>query len=346
MMTLSLPSEDRYVTSYLFEFAAGGPVMADAWQVFQAEPDREVTGSKSFGEQTNITLHTHTIPETGKEARQLQLGFRLDRVIAGVAIVDFTGRTPLIGQIETLASALLPKVEAGLAGATPNLGHRLLTMEIVSPAGTNDGYLRVAGETFPYFNDTPEMTADRAAVFGDATDIYLTQQRIPLGTDSRADDTFYQTHLVRFADEASASAWLRDVPDLIEASVLYDQVETVEAPDFGDETIAVTYRWRDQPTLGADVLAHRVFVRVGSLVASVRLEAAAGVPPAAVEELAAAQTECLIAGACEERAPVPSALGGDFLPVADANFGPAASGSTGAPGLVPVGLDDAPFTGA
>jgi hypothetical protein len=308
----------RTVVVVLVEFAAAGPATEFAFASLTAAvpSSRPVTGTRTFGDQSNLQRYT-TSGRGAADVAVLALNLRLDRVMASVSIFDPSGRRPGVSEVERLGERLVDRVAAGLDGDAPGLSVQAMTVAGPAVEKRDAVYLRRGGESFLWIEEDPIQATARSAVFGEATDVYFHTFLLPADADDRTDDVGIQSHVFCFADANSATVWFDAVPAGMSADPGVSHVEFVEsAPASGHQSLTVAYRWPNDRGDGADSYLLRVFIRVGATVGSVRIVAPRPFPPAVIEDFAAAQEDCLLHGVCGEAAPVPVELaGGSDWPV-------------------------------
>jgi hypothetical protein len=148
------------------------------------------------------------------------------------------------------------------------------------------------------------------------TDQYVVKQVFSIVRDGRSIGIEVSSHVARFADDAAASAYLRNVPNRANdvVSALDDPSPLADVPTLGDESLWLVGRQRSvrcaeevcgpsEPGSGM-----MVAVRVGREVAILSLAAPFVLPRAAVEMLATTQLECLRHGCPVGPIPVPDGL--------------------------------------
>jgi hypothetical protein len=297
----------REILSYIEEYpdAAGADAGFEIIQAASMAVDptaQRIAGTRTIGERSQITLYGATeaaatpaatpVDAAGSGPLWLDLAFRLGELNAGVALIDYTGQQPSVADVEALADLLLAKIASEREQETAGLSFQ--TLRLADAIGSFDAYVRQNGETIAFVGDTEADRQERAALYGSATDGYRVVQYIAVDDDAGFDDDpLAQALLLRFADEAAASAYLAELPALVDADPTFETVTTrAAAPDLGDESVGVAYT-----TAGPDGGTNhqeRVAVRDGADVITVIVRALESAPPvAAVDTLAAAALACL-----------------------------------------------------
>jgi hypothetical protein len=315
--TLGIPQDEdpdlfaRSVSSYVTEYAdadgaaAGFAELEDETNIADSE---DIPGTRTIGDQSEITLVQATTTDAGDPYRSLDLTFQIGNLIGGVTIADFTGGEPEVEEVEALADTLLERIEE-VRDAEEGDG---LSGQVLRFAGDGvdtfyDRYQRLDGETFRFFNETDADLASRGQSHSESgfTDTYNVGQAIGTGAAASDDYVFFAVILHRFASEAEASAWIQETPAAFAASPgSFEDVAVISDLDpIGDESAAVEYRFGR--TADVETAGYAIYVRVGAVVATVQVDAPSDLSRATVESLAAAQADCLSAGACLDPAPVP-----------------------------------------
>ncbi|MDP9363082.1 MAG: hypothetical protein M3Q10_02420, partial [Chloroflexota bacterium] len=235
-------------------------------------------------------------------ASRLELTLRRGNVLASVAAVDYSGERGWgVLVVERLAAALLVRIEAVSAGEAPGLAPRLLRFADAGlPPPAFDAYDRLGGATFALYGVDPVDSADRAALYGRATDVYTHEQVLVGGGAPVA----YAAKLYRFPDAAAAAAWLAAAPETLFADPgsFLDLALVEAAATVGEESRTIAYAF--PATEEATTRGYRVYARVGNAVARVQLDGVPEVPLAAVEAVARAQVACLARPVCGDAPPL------------------------------------------
>jgi hypothetical protein len=236
----------------------------------------------------------------------LDLEFRLGARNAGVVITDFTGTPPDVAEVETLADALLAKLQAAPQLALPGLSVHALRLD--GGVASSDAYVRQDGVTIPLIYESADTRQVRDALFGSATHAYRTYYYVPAGEEGVADDVGVQYLLLQFPDAPAAAAYLAELPAALEQSAGFSELTVrSERPALGDDAIALTGRVSVAPagTQHVEVVA----VQQGPAVSFISVRTPMGAAAyEAVEGLAAAAVACLQSVSWCAPAPVPSGL--------------------------------------
>jgi hypothetical protein len=252
--------------------------------------------------------------------RLLEIVFQTGPVIAVIRMLDYRAQEPTVQEAESLASRQAQRIETALQQGTLGLGNkvpRFIDAEFQSFYEIRvDQYMRINGQDQPRDLEEPEFFANRVARTGNATDSYefiqFIQEDDP--TDPPLPSQFgWSTRILRFNDDAAASAWLTERPDQVEAEyagtdeTVQDLQVLADSPVVGDESITVSY----SETNGFTSQVFRTFVRVANTVADARLSALASLnlPRAYAETLASLQAQCLV-NSCPEPMVLTDALSG------------------------------------
>ncbi len=304
------------IASYVTEYG-DAPGAAAGFAVLEDERGQpgvaDVAGTTRLGEQSEITRGDGITSDTNLPYQWLDLTFRLDRLVAGVTVYDYSNHAPDVAGIERLGETLRGRIDAARSVSGAGLGTLALRLRGADITPVFDAYVRRDGETVPFEGEAAESLAARDADYGAATDVHEVEQVI-------GEVASYGAVLLRFSDPPAASAWLQEASARLATNWLHDQsarvgMEPWAAPDpqpvlattpIGEETVALTY---ERPVGETEArVGSMVFARLGRDIAWVRLDAPSGASLAAVWELAEAQASCLGAGSCRDGAPAPAAL--------------------------------------
>ncbi|MGD9714620.1 MAG: hypothetical protein AB7V46_21560, partial [Thermomicrobiales bacterium] len=249
-----------------------------------------VYGRKTFGEGQELSY-------------QLQVIFQSGPVIAVIDLIDYLGQEPSITEIEALATLQHERIQEGIQSGSLGLGNKVPRM-IEPEFGSfyeirRDEYLRRDGVDIPRNLEDPGVAAVRAQLAGDATDVYALQQFVDNADEINVtlpEQFGIGTRVYRFHDDTTASAWLADRPNQIQAEYQISGVGVQDiqvlagGPQFGDESVTLSYTELD--TFGGPVF--RVFLRVANSVADVRFTPLGEGSVAIAESYAAFQASCLV----------------------------------------------------
>ncbi len=153
--------------------------------------------------------------DTG-EYQELDLTFRVDNLVGGVAIVDYTGEAPDFEVTEALAGQLQDRIETVLDDGGPGLSPLVLWLEGEGlPETSANRYLVIDSEGELLNAETEEQFQSRMDEYGRAENVYQAVQTILFGEEGTTDDFVYSVLLIQFPNERVASAWLQERPDRI-----------------------------------------------------------------------------------------------------------------------------------
>ncbi|MEA2525025.1 MAG: hypothetical protein QOF73_2252 [Thermomicrobiales bacterium] len=304
------------VDSYIHEFAtaegaaAGFALLEDETKMADAQ---DVSGPRKIGDQSEVTRFTGISSDTQVPLEGIDVSFRRGNFYGGVILNDFDWNgvpeladspvaapavaagasptvaavpSPAVDDVETLAEALLARMEDVLANGGPGLSTDVLRFEGPDVASQYDDYDRLDGVTRPLFGESQEDFANRGASYGDATDVYDLELIL-------AENPYYVGRLFGFPSVAAAEEWMTGVPSQMEGlSASYVDVTPLpEELDLGDASAAYSFGFRADEAL--TTRGYRIYVRVGTVVALLQLDAAPGVSLETMRELASAQVACL-----------------------------------------------------
>jgi len=332
-----------YVTSYADPAGAalGFDFLEDEAAILTAA---DIPGSRTIGEQSEITQDSGVISDTGEPFRSLDLTFRTGNLTAGVLIYDNRNITPQVGELEALADILLARMQATLATGGSGLGARALRLD--GDADTipfhDEAYERRDGTTVPYVAEPPDLLAAREVQYGVATDVYTVYQALVSGDIEPDDDPYLVLRLYRFADDAAATGWLAALPDQLRSQPdgYIEITPLVGGLAAGDESLSLAYAFN--AANGLVTQGYLIAVRVGPVVARVQIDSLPPPPFTAIQALAETQALCLSDATgweCPDSVDIPTAL----LPAAPS---PAPAATPATPALtaapsVPAATPDA-----
>ena len=277
---------------------------------------RDVPGTRTFGDESELTRSRATDPETGERLRQLELSFRAGNLVAEVTIIDYAGNEPQVATAEQLAELLLARIERDLL-LGPGLSPRVLRLTPLIPwieeGRLRDFYTRIDRIEEPTFGQiatairegrgTPiPSRAPEDSVLPQDTYMFWT----PVGEGDPLEIPLYVTWLDRFESHQQASAALAAVTtDLGPGYTNVRELDQVAEP-IGDESRSFAYRFEGDPA--APVRGYVVVVRIGAVIVRVQADGPNGVQRTGVTALAQRQVACAHALQICAPLPMPDAL--------------------------------------
>lgn len=305
----------REIATYVEAYAdaAGAEAGFDAAEaLYLAETSKReiVTGTRTIGDRSAIfrdiddqesatpTLDANDVP------RSITLLFRVGDLDAGVDVVDYDRNLPPVTDLETLADAVRNRIVTERDQETPGLAFQALR---VSPSTTSlDGYENLHGQLIPRSNESPEQRQFRETIWGGEEDVYRSATFVSAGAEGYDDDVLVQNALTQFENEDAAAEYLSAVPQLLNGSPDYSDLD-ISPSDAGDE--AVTAAYTIQGSNGQVFHVERTIARKGSMVTDVAIRSVDGSPSAgALAALVTASLECLGGESWCPPAPVPAGL--------------------------------------
>jgi len=336
----SPPSGGAFVNILELDDASGGDAYLDLFG--SAGPDTPWVISSAeapfaLGDRAVLYRNTNHDAEASETYDEIIVAFQVDNLIAAVGFFTFvpdaaaspvatpeaddSGMTSAAATVDALEAAgrrQLERQEAVTAGGAPNLPDLLLRVgddPLAATADYTEGYRLLDGEIPPYYGDRDDdLSGDPAATAG-ADAVYELEELFRVGEDPGPDDHYLANRLYRFPDAAAATAFLDGREEALATGgtkratgagpATTEDLLPGEATDLGDQSLAFSFV-RDFD--GEQFMGYEVFVRVGSMVATVSLEGPPDQSLELVAEIAAAQADCLAAGACPDAFPVPEAF--------------------------------------
>ena len=265
-------------------------------------PGQDVPGTRTFGDESELTRSTGTEIVTGKPLQRIELAFRVGNLIGEAVIVDYRNIEPDTTTIELLGAALHDKIERSRNTTGPGLSQRALRLTPMATwiegARLRDFYVRLDGTTEPTF---PQMiSAIRAgdafwsvppdADGGDTAPLDTYMFWTPVGEGDPLALPLYVVWLDRYQSDDDAVAAVEGLStDLGEGYV--DVVESEVGEGIGDQSREFSYVYEGDPT--GPVRGHLVVARVGDIVIRTQVDGPEGVTSPGVRALAAVQAVCI-----------------------------------------------------
>jgi hypothetical protein len=236
---------------------------------------------------------------TGLPFHSLELHLRLADLTASIALDDFGREQPDVAAIESLAQALVRRIEAALANGDPALSAAALRFAVPAEVPTYDNYARHDGQDVRFFGEPAPAAKRRAASYPDANVVYIVYETLPFGNPDATDDILFRAYVYQFTNERDASAWMKTATE--GAPLIAD------APTFGDESY--TCVCSDTPSAtGPAPHGYGTVIRVGTRVALFNLDATWDISLDAFADVAHMQVHCLADGDCFQPASLPGSL--------------------------------------
>ena len=294
--------------------AAGYDLLRDESDVATAQDLGDTGELGDASEITRISGDSDLI--TSQPFRQLELEMLRGCLVVVISRYNYgaNASAPEDAEIETLGARLLPRVDAVLAGRTPDLARLALRLQTPDDLGSFIFYAMLDGEGVREWHETDVAFAVRQALWTQlgVESALRRESAIPFGAAGLDDDLIHYNMLLRFPDETTASTYIQGVADRFAANPEFNAVrELSEIPALGDESVALAL---DRETDGVVWTLNELFVRVGDVVAVSWIEGptpgptAPEVAIAPLVQLATAQVACLQSeGACLP-VPVPAGL--------------------------------------
>jgi hypothetical protein len=267
---------EQRVRSYVTQYAnadgaaAGFAYLEDEHLVASAS---DIPGTRTFGEQSEITKDEGTSAVDGRAFHSLDLTFRAGALVAGVTLIvypDATKTEPEIATVEAMAAVLEQRLRSSSVDGG-GLGISVLRFDDGADAVTTyeDAYYRFAGVDVPITGESRAAAASRTTSYGTATDVYQLWQGVSVDDST---GMLYGVTLLRFADEATAHDWLTALPETLAANPFYGSLQPlndVGEAEFDAPAVAMRYvAGGGSPDLPRSAL---VAVQIGSLVLRVHL---------------------------------------------------------------------------
>jgi outer membrane protein assembly factor BamB len=299
------------VTSMMVQFADADGA-AKGFTLLEDETGiKDVTiqrAGRVVGDQSQITIDRHLAHDPTQPQVNVDLTFRTGNMVATVFLTNFSSTTPDTSKLEPLATTLLQRVQAVQAGtAGPGLSLRVTRLGGEGIVTYSDHYDRIGAVTLPYAGETTTATTARDDSFqaNSVTDDYYVSQTS--GSTDNDQYILYTLDVQQFSDEQTATTWLQNTPSafIAQPGTGVKAAQVSGAATVGDGSAMVSYSYaRSDKTTAA---GYSMYLRVGSVGATVQLDGVPNVSRSAVEQLATDQAACLANGPCLQPVSLPSA---------------------------------------
>lgn len=296
--------EDRVVAAISeYQTESGAELAFSVLEGSQDDEGLDVLGTRSFGNESDLTRSSAPDPESGDLAQRLELSFRVDNLIANIAIINYTDEEPSIETIEQLGEALRSRIARRHEEPGPGLSERVLRLEPlvtwIERGRVRDFYVRLNGAQLPTFGQIAAALREGKPFASMASPVplpgsYLPQSTYmfwtPIGDGDPAKLPLYVAWIDHYQSRGQAEAALRAIPSDLGPG--YSDVREFQMSDhLGDESRAFAYSYTGDPA--GPVRGHVVMARVGDSIVRVQVDAQDGVRRAGVIDLARLQVECM-----------------------------------------------------
>lgn len=289
----------------------GGDLSGEASQIVSSyihlfdDEEGARSGLDFFEDETSILY-----ADGSGDSLSRNLTFRIDNLVAGVSIHDFTGATPDRAIAEALVDVFRDRIEEVLDDGAPGLSIMALHLERDDLPPMSEGrYGLLDGIADQSALETDAVFGLRIESYRDAEAIYFSRQTIPAGADAPDDIYSYILRLYQFPDDEAAADWLVTLPAVLaDTPNHFDVAIRDDAPAYGDESLAIAYA--ETLVNGETVVSDRIAARVGNVVIDIGFRGAM-LPAGIAEVVIEVQIECVEAGICVDPVPVPADLSGD-----------------------------------
>lgn len=281
-----------YVTAWSDAAAAkaGFAVIEDETRTIA---DGELTDAEtSVGEEPReVTSGTYTDPsDAATVVSTVDLTFRIDRYLVGVAVESTGGTAPDPAIADSLAAELEGRATAALGNENPERTDLALVPSVLPLSGL--GIELQAGFLSPV--EVEGLYGLQGSALGgfDAT----WSEAVGLGTDDNL-APYVAVGVTTFGSDADATAVVEQASELTPA---ISGVEAADAPTIEGASLTVAFRF-PSPATGADTIdSYRVMFAAGATVGVIDVQGASSpeVAEQAALDLAAAQVSCFGAETC------------------------------------------------
>ena len=291
-----------YVTLY-----ADAEGAETGFEILEEETDSETTqdieDAPELGDQSELTSTTGTDEATGNPFISLDYTFRIENLVAGVSVTDFSGAEPDQARVAELAELVEGRLEAAVDGDAPELFGQILRLEPGATATTQystEYYAIIDEEPLRLYNEAEEDTTARAEFLGGNEveaayqyEVYI----LPAGVTDPNLSLAVLSYAYTFADEDAATAFVDAAAEnFVDAPGIYTEVTPLDGvPSFTGDDVGATSGVSYELPITDEVVAagFRYWVQSGTIVVSVQADLVDGLSEDAVVDLTQAQLDCV-----------------------------------------------------
>jgi hypothetical protein len=292
------------VTSFVIEYRDSERAQA---AFFASLTGQDLRPDVIVGQQSELTALSGTTPDTGVTYQALRNIFHQDRFVGFSILAELGGADPNQDALILATQATAARAAQVAAGEVSGSAPKALRLELPADAVAiiDEAYQAIDGELVPLYNEPQTSQAAREAIFTGTYEDFVGSVTGTAGTRGGAAPFVYSTTILAFPDEEEADGWLAGLPSLIANDPLAGYVAfdpVADAPIFGEGSSV----FRVERLAGeAAVSGFRVYVRVGTDIATLEYAADPAPTLSDLQPLIDAQVACLEAGGCSGPAPLP-----------------------------------------
>jgi hypothetical protein len=255
------PSRSVATTIAEYDAADGAEKGVSTFLAWLSDPNGERSVSTDIGEDAQLfEVHGAVTGDTAATAAS-GLRFRVDTLVVGIEIRDYTGAAIDPDEIEGLARVVAARINDHPAG--PGLG----TMAVNLRSNGSSYYVHRDGQTIRLWRENDASYAARSDEFtsNGVENVYLTNQVLITGDDPNNPKLQMSLVIYQLSSGLEASNYLAKASESLAAS--WDKngsayVRPDDVPDVGDESV-----W--YVNVYSEIYQTTVFIRSGNLVARI-----------------------------------------------------------------------------
>jgi hypothetical protein len=278
----------------------------------------DLDAGKGLGDASEMTLLTlHKDPVYGIPTTQLQLEIRIGRLVLTLSTFDFEPATAGTSNykpdepanLEALGNLFIDRANAALAGKSPGLAPLLLPVDVSVDQRPYRIYNLLDSDPIQESFESDQDVQDRLS---DQLDHGLTSTlfngQLLQSADASTGEFWLYTSIFQYENAAKAKAYLQNLVDKMNQDSQYSSVDVAATPDLGDEALILDVGYKGD---SGDKHLNELYMRSGATVvifwitANPLLPGSPTVSVDAIEQLGAAEAQCLETGFCDASVPLP-----------------------------------------
>jgi len=266
-------------------------------------------------EMTLLTLHKDQI--YGIPTTQLQLEIRIGRLVLTLSTFDFEPATAGTSNykpdepanLEALGKLFIDRANAAISGKSPGLAPLLLPVDVSVDQRPYRIYNLLDADPIQESFESDQDVQDRVSsqLDHELTSTLFNGQLLQ-SADASTGEFWLYTSIFQYENSAKAKAYLDNLVDKMNQDPQYTSVDVADTPDLGDEALILDVGYKGDD---GDTHLNELYMRSGATVVIFWITASPLMPDSpmvsvdAVEQLGAAEVQCLDAGFCDASVPLP-----------------------------------------
>jgi hypothetical protein len=276
---------------------------------------------RGLGDESEMTIFTiHRSPNYGVPTTQLELEILVGRLVIEVSTFNYEPETAGTAtyepdepaNLEALGQRLIDRADAVLSGNSPDLTALLLPIASPETIPPYRAYTLLDGEPIQDSFESDQNLQDRLSGQQErgTESVLFSEQLVRAGDDALNEIRFYNG-IFQYASTDKARAYIEGIFDRLSDDPAFLSVENAGEPALGDEALMLTF---EVEVDGGSAKFNQLYIRNGAIVATIYIQEfpltlrGPFVSVDALEELGAAQADCLDAGGCDSTVALPDEL--------------------------------------